>query len=211
MFFFFLMIRRPPISTRTDTRFPYTTLFRSGRRRRQAATGSRSAADPGRKSTARLFHGDSTGHDYTDTEQGGLRLFAIVYRRDEGQRLRGAGAARQRPGRRNRGTSRRLSRLDDLKFQYIIRDKAYPCLQLLLTLPHAFLPRYRKNLKAMPALRTGCSNSTRDASYRRSSKGRPSIGTAIFTVSTSPMAVYSASIRKASFTWWFNTTANPTA
>src|SRR3546814_13626932 len=36
------MIRRPPISTRTDTLFPYTTLFRSGgplalvRRRRQA-------------------------------------------------------------------------------------------------------------------------------------------------------------------------------
>src|SRR3546814_21054081 len=25
----FLMIRRPPISTRTDTLFPYTTLFRS--------------------------------------------------------------------------------------------------------------------------------------------------------------------------------------
>src|SRR3546814_9531327 len=32
--FCFLMIRRPPISTRTDTLFPYTTLFRSrvGRR-----------------------------------------------------------------------------------------------------------------------------------------------------------------------------------
>src|SRR3546814_16832345 len=29
--FFFLMIRRPPRSTRTDTLFPYTTLFRSGR------------------------------------------------------------------------------------------------------------------------------------------------------------------------------------
>src|SRR3546814_13436468 len=27
---FFLMIRRPPNSTLTDTRFPYTTLFRSG-------------------------------------------------------------------------------------------------------------------------------------------------------------------------------------
>src|SRR3546814_16039504 len=27
--FFFLMIPRPPISTRTDTLFPYTTLFRS--------------------------------------------------------------------------------------------------------------------------------------------------------------------------------------
>src|SRR3546814_2761670 len=28
-FVFFLMIRRPPRSTRTDTLFPYTTLFRS--------------------------------------------------------------------------------------------------------------------------------------------------------------------------------------
>src|SRR3546814_5422384 len=27
--FFFLMIRRPPRATRTDTLFPYTTLFRS--------------------------------------------------------------------------------------------------------------------------------------------------------------------------------------
>src|SRR3546814_15106119 len=30
--FFFLMIRRPPRSTRTDTLFPYTTLFRSSGR-----------------------------------------------------------------------------------------------------------------------------------------------------------------------------------
>src|SRR3546814_13658560 len=29
---FFLMVRRPPRSTRTDTLFPYTTLFRSGKR-----------------------------------------------------------------------------------------------------------------------------------------------------------------------------------
>src|SRR3546814_18664503 len=28
-FYYFLMIRRPPRSTRTDTLFPYTTLFRS--------------------------------------------------------------------------------------------------------------------------------------------------------------------------------------
>src|SRR3546814_4861250 len=28
--FLFVMIRRPPRSTRTDTLFPYTTLFRSG-------------------------------------------------------------------------------------------------------------------------------------------------------------------------------------
>src|SRR3546814_3742249 len=31
LWFFFLMIRRPPRSTRTDTLFPYTTLFRSCR------------------------------------------------------------------------------------------------------------------------------------------------------------------------------------
>src|SRR3546814_16503327 len=29
LLFLFLMIRRPPRSTRTDTLFPYTTLFRS--------------------------------------------------------------------------------------------------------------------------------------------------------------------------------------
>src|SRR3546814_20337609 len=31
LFFFFLIIRRPPRSTRTDTLFPYSTLFRSVR------------------------------------------------------------------------------------------------------------------------------------------------------------------------------------
>src|SRR3546814_11278591 len=31
---FYLMIRRPPRSTRTDTLFPYTTLFRSSVRKR---------------------------------------------------------------------------------------------------------------------------------------------------------------------------------
>src|SRR3546814_18095300 len=39
--FFFLMIRRPPRSTRTDTLFPYTTLFRSSRRRAPLATTCR--------------------------------------------------------------------------------------------------------------------------------------------------------------------------
>src|SRR3546814_3858067 len=41
---FFLMIRRPPRSTRTDTRFPYTTLFRSRNR----------VADLGRETLHRL-------------------------------------------------------------------------------------------------------------------------------------------------------------
>src|SRR3546814_14656651 len=44
--FFFLMIRRPPRSTRTDTLFPYTTLFRSQVRARDAL-GLRSAARRG--------------------------------------------------------------------------------------------------------------------------------------------------------------------
>src|SRR3546814_4967047 len=37
------MIRRPPISTRTDTLFPYTTRFRAGRGRAFPADESRSA------------------------------------------------------------------------------------------------------------------------------------------------------------------------
>src|SRR3546814_12502074 len=39
--FVFLMIRRPPRSTRTDTLFPYTTLFRSRRQDRQKGRFSR--------------------------------------------------------------------------------------------------------------------------------------------------------------------------
>src|SRR3546814_6499120 len=51
------MIRRPPRSTRTDTLFPYTTLFRSRRPTRQGAAyglerrgaGGRSPADRARR------------------------------------------------------------------------------------------------------------------------------------------------------------------
>src|SRR3546814_3894192 len=38
------MIRRPPRSTRTDTLFPYTTLFRSGGRAPAGARGAEGAA-----------------------------------------------------------------------------------------------------------------------------------------------------------------------
>src|SRR3546814_12977822 len=38
LYVFFLMIRRPPRSTRTDTLFPYTTLFRSPLASRPLAT-----------------------------------------------------------------------------------------------------------------------------------------------------------------------------
>src|SRR3546814_18308137 len=54
------MIRRPPISTRTDTRFPYTTLFRSGlqhtvgRRDRGGGAGRKSKGDRRRELLKRL-------------------------------------------------------------------------------------------------------------------------------------------------------------
>src|SRR3546814_20721196 len=41
--FFVLMIRRPPRSTRTDTLFPYTTLFRYAEFRQFAKAGDRAA------------------------------------------------------------------------------------------------------------------------------------------------------------------------
>src|SRR3546814_6963507 len=50
---FFLMIRRPPRSTRTDTLFPYTTLFRSGSgrsRRYRWRTGWRQGSGNGQES-----------------------------------------------------------------------------------------------------------------------------------------------------------------
>src|SRR3546814_4022121 len=42
--FFFLMIRRPPRSTRTDTLFPYTTLFRSDDDHRQGEPDEQDSA-----------------------------------------------------------------------------------------------------------------------------------------------------------------------
>src|SRR3546814_4997956 len=46
---FFLMIRRPPRSTRTDTLFPYTTLFLSHHRRcvHRLAAGDLALSRPG--------------------------------------------------------------------------------------------------------------------------------------------------------------------
>src|SRR3546814_14601501 len=47
------MIRRPPISTRTDTLFPYTTLFRSGYSRTSAPP-----LEPGERAVGRDDFGD---------------------------------------------------------------------------------------------------------------------------------------------------------
>src|SRR3546814_9128609 len=50
IFVFFLMIRRPPRSTRTDTLFPYTTLFRS---RNLQQSRSLPACSPSRRAATR--------------------------------------------------------------------------------------------------------------------------------------------------------------
>src|SRR3546814_13236400 len=90
VFFFFLRIRRPPRSTRTDTLFPYTTLFRSKlpiREARPAAPGTGLAAtdDPPRAQPA--VAGD------LDLPAGvARRLLALGRAAGAGGRLAGAGA-----------------------------------------------------------------------------------------------------------------------
>src|SRR3546814_16554815 len=57
------MIRRPPIATRTDTLFPYTTLFRS------AGADARFAAGTGAAGLAQeRRHGDRTGTGRTHAQ-----------------------------------------------------------------------------------------------------------------------------------------------
>src|SRR3546814_10612596 len=104
--FFFLMIRRPPRSTRTDTLFPYTTLFRSGQGRTSAQApahrgkvgqcGSRRALSrpaqrvrhPVRRNgmTSSAPAGPRTGRGTTAPDSAGLSLFLsrkIVCRSEE--------------------------------------------------------------------------------------------------------------------------------
>src|SRR3546814_9956716 len=58
LFFFFLMIRRPPRSTLTDTLFPYTTLSRSVLRPRLHYPQAVRSAPPRRAGTCRGQGGD---------------------------------------------------------------------------------------------------------------------------------------------------------
>src|SRR3546814_4640596 len=72
--FFFLMIRRPPRSTRTDTLFPYTTLFRSH-------AGHRSSGDQ-RSRTRRLLPGAddaSRSEEHTSELQSLMRISYAVF------------------------------------------------------------------------------------------------------------------------------------
>src|SRR3546814_11120264 len=86
--FFFLMIRRPPRSTRTDTLFPYTTLFRSPRcHSRQGA--ARPAATAWRRDAGPLPQQRSEEH--TSELQSLMRIsyavFCLKKKKRPGQKL----------------------------------------------------------------------------------------------------------------------------
>src|SRR3546814_8129215 len=70
--FFFLKIRRPPRSTRTDTLFPYTTLFRSrddgGVRKAREGAGSRD--QPGRDAHCQTGQRDQLDPEPVEGEHG---------------------------------------------------------------------------------------------------------------------------------------------
>src|SRR3546814_2562789 len=91
---FFLMIRRPPRSTRTDTLFPYTTLFRSYEGRavpplcviddRQQREGARGVEDFVRHMAMRLFMRDRADHrvrseEHTSELQSLMRISYAVF------------------------------------------------------------------------------------------------------------------------------------
>src|SRR3546814_8015528 len=91
-YFVFLMIRRPPRSTRTDTLFPYTTLFRSPRRR------SRGSGDDARQSDERPG-GPRVRQRHERKYQPQPRHFVG---RDERRQIRFWRVPRLYPGRRSR-------------------------------------------------------------------------------------------------------------
>src|SRR3546814_19590480 len=73
---FFLMIRRPPRSTRTDTLFPYTTLFRSGPGQ-EFSPDIRPQDRPDRKRNGRLLEpgrSPSRTADHAQTDRKSTRL-----------------------------------------------------------------------------------------------------------------------------------------
>src|SRR3546814_3032531 len=76
------MIRRPPRSTRTDTLFPYTTLFRSALRRSRRCRMSQSRfpawASPGARGTSSR-RGPMRSEEHTSELQSLMRISYAVF------------------------------------------------------------------------------------------------------------------------------------
>src|SRR3546814_8735902 len=86
VFVFFLMLLRPPRSTRTDTLFPYTTLFRSepapGRRCFPRTMDHRPAGNPDRRGCrglARPRPGRRRSEEHTSELQSLMRISYAVF------------------------------------------------------------------------------------------------------------------------------------
>src|SRR3546814_8496734 len=82
--FFFLMLRLPPRSTRTDTLFPYTTLFRSSRGSAAPITiPCRSSTSPDRSRRSGLGTGpgsaNSRSEEHTSELQSLMRISYAVF------------------------------------------------------------------------------------------------------------------------------------
>src|SRR3546814_1814717 len=84
--FFFLMIRRPPRSTRTDTLFPYTTLFRSDAPRTLHPHGPHEhRSEPPCRSQAQARHAerprqhDQRSEEHTSELQSLMRISYAVF------------------------------------------------------------------------------------------------------------------------------------
>src|SRR3546814_8609887 len=86
------MIRRPPRSTRTDTLFPYTTLFRSGGMTNENPYHGDLAAHAGRTPDGRMFrrregggrraerhHGQKRSEEHTSELQSLMRISYAVF------------------------------------------------------------------------------------------------------------------------------------
>src|SRR3546814_7531761 len=74
------MKQRTPRSTRTDTLFPYTTLFRSQRRDAQARASASTDVDRGRR-----FEQDRSAAAQTRAEPGDLQHRGTRHRRQPGR------------------------------------------------------------------------------------------------------------------------------
>src|SRR3546814_14403453 len=97
--FFFLMIRRPPRSTRTDTLFPYTTLFRSPRPDGPPRRAGTAARPPSLPRHHRLQHAGRVPHEGSG---------------HHARRLRGRGRDRRRPQRATARSEEHTSELQSL-------------------------------------------------------------------------------------------------
>src|SRR3546814_3504164 len=83
--FFFLMLLRPPRSTRTDTLFPYTTLFRSPlghavlRQRHSTVLTRRSVDDPSRRDSYSRIRIAARSEEHTSELQSLMRISYAVF------------------------------------------------------------------------------------------------------------------------------------